>query len=496
MTGFNQNYAALRGPKARFLDREAAAPPPRSVRPSASAIRMMARERVGPRIATGVHQMLESLEPRRLAFVRGTMRFANDEQQRPTRPTKPEKRNVNRQREEHSTCEPFCISSYGRSHWDPRCSGGFESPRSHHRAEPSPGYVGCKGIRDLKVKRVADEALQWLSKELWRCHGFIEERKALREGSCAKRLLLRSCQQCKEACQELPEEMPIRFPEDEPRVADVWITSYPKAGSTWVRHLITNLHFAVEGQRRPASFKEVDDFIPFIEDGQGWTSRTMFRDRQGLRFWKSHSPFHCDTFPCKGHVVARQGPSQCMCPNCAAKFRRVVYIYRNGYNTMASYFRFRLGLGHLRDRRNFGTFVNDRRMYPGTSWADHVRSWQHAEQRGVKIFWLRYEALEEHTEAELQRLAQFLGLKAEEEHLSLAVNASSASTMQEMEHTEGGLNFFKLRYNRSSLKFVSSGQGNMATKRLWQDVSEEVLRTWRQHNGPTMRCLGYPDAPV
>eukprot|EP00913_Durusdinium_trenchii_P033843 g31681.t1 len=40
-------------------------------------------------------------------------------------------------------------------------------------------------------------------------------------------------------------------------------------------------------------------------------------------------------------------------------------------------------------------------------------------------------------------------------------------------HTEGGLNFFKLRYNRSSLKFVSSGQGNMATKRLWQDVSEE-----------------------
>ena len=54
--------------------------------------------------------------------------------------------------QEHSTCEPFCISSYGRSHWDPRCSGGFESPRSHHRAEPSPGYVGCKGIRDLKVK--------------------------------------------------------------------------------------------------------------------------------------------------------------------------------------------------------------------------------------------------------------------------------------------------------------------------------------------------------
>lgn len=47
----------------------------------------------------------------------------------------------------------------------------------------------------------------------------------------------------------------------------------------------------------------------------------------------------------------------------SAPFTLIVWVDTagNGYNTMASYFRFRLGLGHLRDRRNFGTFVNDRR---------------------------------------------------------------------------------------------------------------------------------------
>eukprot|EP00913_Durusdinium_trenchii_P033845 g31683.t1 len=48
---------------------------------------------------------------------------------------------------EHSTCEPFCISSYGRSELQmKRCSGCLKS---------------CGA----------------------RCHGFIEERKALREGA-------------------------------------------------------------------------------------------------------------------------------------------------------------------------------------------------------------------------------------------------------------------------------------------------------------------------
>ncbi|CAJ1379390.1 unnamed protein product [Effrenium voratum] len=357
---------------------------------------------------------------------------------------------------EKKTCVPFCQNNSDRAMRN--CSSCLE------------------GCRDLH------------------CDGYIEERPVrLRTSpSCAKQVLLSRCP----VCEATRNKVGLPSVQDDPRETDYWITSYPKTGSTWVRHLITNLHTAVTSQlREPASFKAVDDFIPFIEDGKGWTNRSMFRDRTGLRIWKSHAPFHCDSFPCKGHTVDRQAPTQCMCPNCASKFRRVIYVYRNGYDTLASYFRFRMGLGHVRDKRQFSNFVNDQRMYPGVSWADHIRSWQHASTRPLQILWLRYETLREKPEQELLRLARFLELEATDEHIRFAINASSSETMQQMEQKEGGLNFFKLRYNRSSLKFVGSGMGDMATPALWDSITEEKLAIWNMHNGQMQRCLGYPDGP-
>ncbi|CAL1157057.1 unnamed protein product [Cladocopium goreaui] len=395
------------------------------------------------------------------------------------------------------------------AHIAPCLAGGSEGGDCSHSAQCASSHFChpekkscapfCRSKSYEKSEMVMDNCSHCMEQcgKVSSCQGFIEERAHLRAGRCAKSILVGHCPMCKDHCEALLNEMPIRFPKDQPSDQDFWITSYPKTGSTWVRHLITNMYLALHGETRPANFKTVDDLIPFIEDGKGWTSESMFRERTGLRMWKSHSPFHCDTFPCKGETVHRQGPSQCMCPNCAAKFRRVVYIYRDGYNTLASYFRFRLGLGHVKDSQSFAKFMNDRRMYPGVSWADHIRSWQHAEivQQDLKIHWLRYEAMEESPETELKRLAFFLGLNATEESISFAINASSAKTMQDMEQREGGLNFFKLRYNRPHLKFVTAGSGELATATLWSGIPEEALAIWQLHNGPMMRCLGYPELP-
>ncbi|OLQ05259.1 Sulfotransferase family cytosolic 1B member 1 [Symbiodinium microadriaticum] len=334
------------------------------------------------------------------------------------------------------------------------------------------------------------------------CTGFIEDRpQSLRgsQGSCNVRQLVGNCPFCKDACKGITLG-PVRFPEDDPTEKDIWITSYPKTGSTWVRHLVTNLYFAVKnpGPAEVASFKAVDDFIPFIEDGKGWTSRDMFRTRTGMRIWKTHEPFNCDPYPCKGGTVDHQAPSQCMCPNCAKKFRRVIYVYRNGYDTLASYFRFRMGLGQVRDPSSFPSFINNRRMYPGVSWADHIRSWQHAarENPKLRILWLRYESLRQTPELEMRRIANFLNLDTDSKDIQFAINASSKETLQQMETQEGGVNFFKIRYNKSSLKFVGSGQGNMATEALWTSVGEADLATWQLHNGHVQRCFGYSEMPT
>jgi len=47
----------------------------------------------------------------------------------------------------------------------------------------------------------------------------------------------------------------------------------------------------------------------------------------------------------------------------------------------------------------------------GTSWADHVRSWKHAEANGkAEILWVSYEALAKDAVHEVGRIAKFLGV--------------------------------------------------------------------------------------
>ena len=178
-----------------------------------------------------------------------------------------------------------------------------------------------------------------------------------------------------------------------PRPKDVWLVSFPKSGSTWLRHLIWNLH-RFETQRRkslggnvdqafepdrPSTFSEVDEGIPFLEDRATGPIRSIFKEKEGLRIFKSHQPYSCDVPPCRGWVVSRQAKWQCGCPNCASKFRRVIYIVRDGRPTMASYWKFQ-GQLHLKGyRKVFGDFLSlKQRRYPGVSWSDHVRSWMSA----------------------------------------------------------------------------------------------------------------------
>eukprot|EP00440_Ansanella_granifera_P042858 gb/GFBE01046466.1/.p1 GENE.gb/GFBE01046466.1/~~gb/GFBE01046466.1/.p1 ORF type:complete len:533 (+),score=80.38 gb/GFBE01046466.1/:1-1599(+) len=312
--------------------------------------------------------------------------------------------------------------------------------------------------------------------------------------------ILYNCNSCREACGGI--HGGVRAWSDIPKAEDVFVTSYPKVGSTWVRHLLTNLYRAVEMPRtpnksRPASFKDVDDFIPFIEGRAAWSFLNMFRDRAGPRIWKSHAPYHCDSYPCRGHTVGGQSSGQCMCPNCAIHFRRVIYIYRDGYNTLGSYFRFRKGLNQVQATTHFGKFVNDRRMYPGLSWADHIRSWKYAEASNnqIKVLWLRYETLKKTPEPEMQRVAKFLGLEASADQVKFAIQSSSFEYMEKMEKAEGGVHFFKKKYKKPGFDFVDSSAGgtNAGTPFLWtKDASQEQVKEWNLHNGFVQKCLGYP----
>lgn len=309
--------------------------------------------------------------------------------------------------------------------------------------------------------------------------------------ACDLQVALKACPHCKKNCEGI--KSPTRNVLDKPRSEDVWVVSYPKTGSTWIRHLISNMVRADFGEtaKGPVKFSDVDSSIPFVEDGVTWTNPSVFRDLKEPRLFKTHVPWNCDTFPCR-NVLADMNPRQCLCPACAQHFKRVIYIYRNGQDTEASYYRFlpNVRAGNL---GNFSEFVNKRRLYPGVTWADHIRSWKYAADHGkAEILWVGYENLLEDPHREMKRIAEFLYINATEKMLDFAIDGSSMDHMKHMEMDEHGLPFYKKKYNATHLTFIGSGSDiQSSTKHLWATIPGKDKAKWDRHNGNVMKCLGY-----
>lgn len=305
-----------------------------------------------------------------------------------------------------------------------------------------------------------------------------------------------------------------------PREGDVWLVSYPKSGSTWLRHLIWNLHVydkkrsSAKGNfnapYKPATFDEVDEGIPFLEDRATGPIREIFKNKQGLRIFKSHQPYSCDVTPCRGWVVARQAKWQCQCPNCASKFRRVIYVVRDGRPTMVSYWNFQ-GELHLKGyRKRFGQYLSlKQRRYPGVGWSDHVRSWMSAPVNDkLDILWVRYEDMRSNTAGVLRRVAKFLKTATDDEAIEWAVNASSKESMAKTEE-ESGPGIFAKKYKKrdSTFRMVhlnSEKSDGPAHKIPWQSHFIQLMTTPRFGNPAAnsrafnlkhkymLQCLGYP----
>lgn len=304
---------------------------------------------------------------------------------------------------------------------------------------------------------------------------------------------LKHCPHCNSSCEKL--RGITRGVEDKPRNEDVWIVSYPKAGNTWVRHLVSNLYRAAydESAKGYVTFEEVDRYIPFLEDDRAWAARGMFRDMKEPRLFKTHMPWNCDTYPCN-NVVHDTAAIQCHCPACAHHFKRVIYVFRNGEDTVASYYRFLPSIRAAFRKFTFGEFINKRRMYPGLSWSDHIRSWKYAAEQGkVEVLWLRYEDLVSNPRREVLRIAAFLQVDASEDSIDFAINGSSMEHLRKMEAQQEGLPFYKMRYKKATaFNFVNSNSNDQnSTANLWARIGKEHKDSWNLHNAHVMGCLGY-----
>jgi hypothetical protein len=334
-----------------------------------------------------------------------------------------------------------------------------------------------------------------------------------------------------------------------PRKDDVWVVSYPKSGSTWVRHLITNLYRQVEFERkfphymekeyvkhggenkyskretispanytvlsnassnitngnpmnnsrikttihhwppRAATFDEVDRMIPFLEDKSFGPINIQFLNKSSPRIFKSHQPYNCDLRPCN-YFLGNQAKWQCACPNCAVKFNRVIYIVRDGRSVMKSYFHFRKELNHVPRGTNFEKWLmRKRRHYPGPSWGDHVLSWYNRlmEFDEKNYLWLQYENMIKNPTNTIKQLVMFLNLtRISDEGIQRVAKLSSRKEMQKLEATKGA-GFFARRYRKRHKSFRM-----VHNRSTWRDLyNEKTLKYFMSHNGDVMKCMGY-----
>ena len=231
-----------------------------------------------------------------------------------------------------------------------------------------------------------------------------------------------------------------------PVPSDVLLASFPKSGSHWARFLVVEL---LRGSgKAPLSFEAAEALVPDLELGPN--RRRFAPPRTRAAFWprvyKSHQPYLAHPVGTAEHQARGGRPCgalknvesfQCLCPNCPARWRRIVYVVRDGRSALCSYYAFQRQLGNFDG--TYAEFLASDKSHYGYDWAAHALSYANAT---ADVFFLRYEALKDDPVATLRDLLVWLKGAAfsntvDDARLEAVVEASSLARMKAAEAATG-----------------------------------------------------------
>lgn len=269
----------------------------------------------------------------------------------------------------------------------------------------------------------------------------------------------------------------------------IWLASYPKSGSTWVRALLTGLEQDEEldinrlGQGPIASAREpMRDWLSIPTSDLTPVEVARLRMRfdaeldaalEQVRFRKIHDGLF--TGPDDDPIVPPQAT------------RGAVYIVRDPRAVAAS-FAHHLGVSVERSVEIIGSspgpyaneHVNGIQLPQRLdTWSDHVRGWCDHELFPVLV--VRYEDLHADPIAELSRIVEFAGLPASDESIAHAVEKANFARLQAKEQSEG----FREQSGRG--RFFRRGEAQ-----AWrEELDEDLVLTIEREQGEMMLRLGY-----
>ncbi len=249
----------------------------------------------------------------------------------------------------------------------------------------------------------------------------------------------------------------------EVRPTDVFISSYPRSGTTltqWILYLLTH-----DEQPDPAHLTKVS---PWFERSLaiGELAGSDLERFPSPRVFKSHLP--------------RQ-----WLPDGA----RYIYVERDGLDVLVSYFHFyRAYLGFEGSLDEFHRRFMDGRVQYG-SWFEHVAEWrERASDPDVLI--VRYEDMLSDRKASIERMVEFLGWERDERWVDRAVIESSFDAMKRRESVFDHATALLLERGVSPESFLRAGESGRGRSELTDAQVREIRE--RSSKGRRLAIRGLP----
>lgn len=231
---------------------------------------------------------------------------------------------------------------------------------------------------------------------------------------------------------------------------DVFITSYPKSGNTWVRFLVSNLLYCKDGF---TDFFNLAERIPSIY----WECNDTLNTFPRPRVLKSHEYFD-------------------------PRYPKVIYIVRDVRSVILSYYHFQLKRQFIKPEVTLSEF--SKRFISGQvdnfgTWRENVTSWIKVRGTDHKRFCLiRYEDLKFRGKETLGEIASFLDIECSDSRIENALKMSSFSTMQQLErkYFEQNPEIAAGSERKQDIPVVRSGQTN-SFKNVFNQESIDLIKT-------------------
>lgn len=229
---------------------------------------------------------------------------------------------------------------------------------------------------------------------------------------------------------------------------DVFVVAYPKSGNTWLQNLLAGAVYGLDPRFAPDHL--IQSLVPDVH------LAPIYKRFQTPMFFKTHFL-----------------PDQ--------RYRRVVYLVRDGRDVMVSYHHFLLALQQT-DLSLLQLIETGQGLFP-CKWRQHVESWLENPFR-ADVLYSSYERLQANPLAELSRICEFAGLSRSESIVRQAVAGASFESMKAKEQTQGWENPLWPK----DQPFVRRGQVNSHQ----DEMPPEALASFEREAGDVLLRLGYP----